>query len=107
MNTSRRVSRLTKQGPHFRPAPTVTQTVSLRREYRLLVTCALARVRKLTVCVTTPTSEEKQMRHQKMLLLFLALIVSLTTGVQPARGQTAAGKGYQKMTHAERSAFVS
>ena len=48
------------------------------------------------------------MRHQKMLLLFLALIVSLTTGTQQAHSQTApSGKVYQKMTHAERSAFVS
>ena len=47
------------------------------------------------------------MRYQKMFLFFVALIVSLTTGMQPARGQAASGKTYQKMTHAERSAFVS
>ncbi|MEO8436182.1 MAG: transglycosylase SLT domain-containing protein [Pyrinomonadaceae bacterium] len=47
------------------------------------------------------------MRYQKMLLLFLALIVSLTTGTT-ARSQTASsGKVYQKMNHSERSAFVS
>ena len=45
------------------------------------------------------------MRHHKMLLLFMALIVSLTAGGRLAQAQ--AGKVYQKMTHAERSAFVS
>src|SRR5438876_11318344 len=48
------------------------------------------------------------MKHQKMLVLLLALIVSLTTGAQQARSQTApSGKTYQKMTHAEQAAFVS
>ena len=48
------------------------------------------------------------MKDQKMLLLLLALIVSLTTGAQQARSQTApSGKTYQKMTHGERAAFVS
>ena len=47
------------------------------------------------------------MKHQKMLLLLLALIVSLTTA-QQARSQTGqSGKTYQKMTHGERAAFVS
>jgi transglycosylase-like protein with SLT domain len=45
------------------------------------------------------------MRQHKMLLLLLALIVSLTTGGRQAQAQS--GKVYEKMTHAERSAFVS
>ena len=45
------------------------------------------------------------MRHQKILLLLLALIVSLTAG--DGRAQAQAGKTYQRMSHAERCAFVS
>src|SRR5688572_12295086 len=45
------------------------------------------------------------MRHRKMLLPFLALIVSSIAGASQAQAQ--AGKVYQQMTHAERSAFVS
>jgi soluble lytic murein transglycosylase-like protein len=41
-----------------------------------------------------------------MLLLLLALIVSLTTSAHPTQAQQA-GKTYQQMTHAERSAFIS
>jgi len=46
------------------------------------------------------------MRTNKMLLLLLALIVSLTTTAHPTQAQQA-GKLYQQMNHAERSAFVS
>ncbi|MEP6707680.1 MAG: hypothetical protein ABJC05_09180, partial [Pyrinomonadaceae bacterium] len=48
------------------------------------------------------------MKQQKMLLLLLVLMISLTTGTQQARGQTGQPrKTYQNMTHGERATFVS
>lgn len=48
------------------------------------------------------------MRFQKMLLILLALIISLATSAQQTHAQTTpAGKVYQQMTPAERSAFVA
>ena len=47
------------------------------------------------------------MKLQRMLLILLAVIVSLSTGTHQARSQTAPDTIYQQMTHTERAAFIS
>src|ERR1700687_2923731 len=47
------------------------------------------------------------MKLQKLLPLLLAVMVSLATGTDQARSQTAPDKVYQQMSHAERAAFIS
>src|SRR5712692_6605235 len=86
MNSFADVSRLTKRR-------------TILAEHPEIFSC----VRQLTACVQIKQMRKTQMKHQKMVLLLLALIVSLTTA-QQARSQTApsgcapAGRWLEKLS---------